>query len=194
VLDAGLYVQDDWRWKPYLTLSAGVRYEGQSGIADHADFAARVAVAWAPGGAKTRNPKTVIRAATGVFYDRFAATLLMNAALLNGINQTQYIVRNPLFYPDVPELATVAELSARQATAGSHIRYRVDSGLRVPYVIETAAGIEHQLPHGLSFAVNYSTTRGIHQLLTRDLNAPVPTVFNKSGRGNWPEAFRRCRG
>jgi hypothetical protein len=103
-------------------------------------------------------------------------------------------VRNPLFYPDVPELATVAELSARQATAGSHIRYRVDSGLRVPYVIETAAGIEHQLPHGLSFAVNYSTTRGIHQLLTRDLNAPVPTVFNSLGEAIGPRPFGDAAG
>ena len=187
-------MQDDWRWKPNLTLGAGLRYEGQSGIADHADFAPRVAVAWAPGGRGARNPKTVFRVATGIFYDRFAANLLMNATLLNGINQTRYVVRNPLFYPNTPTIATLEALTAQQFNVGSRISYHVDSGLRVPYVIQTAAGIEHQLPHGMSFAVNYTNTRGVHQLLTRDINAPSPTVFNDFGQAIGPRPFGTAAG
>jgi outer membrane receptor protein involved in Fe transport len=32
LFDAALFYQDDWRWKPNLTLSYGLRYEGQNRI------------------------------------------------------------------------------------------------------------------------------------------------------------------
>ena len=55
--DASAFVGDDWRVRPNLTLSYGLRYEMQTNIHDWADFAPRLAVAWAPAGA----PKTLIR-------------------------------------------------------------------------------------------------------------------------------------
>jgi outer membrane receptor protein involved in Fe transport len=55
LFDAGIFLQDDWRLKPNLSLSGGLRYEGQNGIADHADFAPRVGLAWAPSGAGERS-------------------------------------------------------------------------------------------------------------------------------------------
>jgi len=189
VLDAGVYIQDDWRIKPNLSVSGGLRYETQSSIADHADFAPRLGFAWAPG-ARGRNPKTVIRAGAGVFYDRFTAALLMNATLQNGVNQTQYVIRNPDFYPAIPDLAALAVLNSNS----SHIGYRVDPSLRVPYMLQTAVGVERQLPHGLSFAVNYSSTRGDHQLLLRDINAPLPHAFNSFGEAIGPRPFGAAAG
>jgi Carboxypeptidase regulatory-like domain len=193
MFDAGLYLQDDWRLKPNISVSGGIRYEGQTAIADHADWAPRVALAWAPG-RRARNPKTVIRAALGLFYDRFPATLLMNATLLNGINQTQYIIRDPAFYPTIPDLTTIAALAAAQAGMSSPVHYQIDSALHVPYVTQTAAGIERQLPHGLSLSVNYTGTRGVHELLTRDINAPLPTVFNSEGMAIGPRPFGAATG
>jgi hypothetical protein len=70
----------------------------------------------------------------------------------------------------------------------------VDPALRVPYIIQTAAAIERQLPHGLSFAVNYAATRGVHQLLTRDINAPLPTAFNNLGEAIGPRPFGASAG
>ena len=190
VFDAGVYLQDDWRIKPNLSLSGGLRYEGQGGIPDHADFAPRLGFAWAPGARGRRNPKTVIRAGAGIFYDRFTSALLMNAALLNGTRQTQYLIRNPDFYPAIPDLATLASLQS----SNSHISYRVDSSLHVLYLLQTAIGMERQLPHGLQFAVNYVSTRGDHQLLTRDINAPLPTVFNSLGEAVGPRPFGSAAG
>jgi hypothetical protein len=182
IFDAGLYLQDDWRIKPNLALSAGLRYEIQTGISDHIDFAPRVGLAWAPGKSKA---KTVIRAGAGIFYDRFPSNLLINAALLNGVTQTQYIVRNPPFFPEVPDPASLAALKAT---------YRVDSRLQSPAMIQVAAGFDRQLPHGLSVAVNYASTRGVHQLLTRDINAPFPTAFNNLGQAIGARPFGAAAG
>ncbi len=48
-MDAGLFVGDDWRVRPNLTLSLGLRWETQTNISDHNDWAPRIGFAWAPG-------------------------------------------------------------------------------------------------------------------------------------------------
>jgi Carboxypeptidase regulatory-like domain len=194
VFDAGVYIQDDWRAKPNLLISGGLRYEGQSAISDHADFAPRIGLAWAPGGRSGRTPKTVVRAGGGMFYDRFPSNLLMNATLLNGINQTQYIIRDPSFFPVVPDVVTLAALSAQQGGIDTHATYQVDPALRAPYMIQGAAAIERQLPHGASISVNYTETRGVHELLTRDINAPLPPAFDSQGEAIGPRPFGTAAG
>lgn len=186
--DASVYLQDDWRLKPNLSLSGGVRYEAQSGMADHANVAPRAGVAWAPGGG-TKASKTVFRAGGGVFYDRFTADLLLNAKQLDGVNQTQFIVRNPLFFPNVPDAATLAGLSAQQGGPSPRAVYQIDPRLRVPRLIQSAAGIERQLPHSLTLAINYTFSRGLHELRTRDINAPLPTAFDNQGRAAGPRPY-----
>ena len=47
-----LFVGDDWKVRPNLTLSLGLRYETQTNIHDWRDFAPRIGVAWAPGAAR----------------------------------------------------------------------------------------------------------------------------------------------
>lgn len=50
MVDAGIYVQDDWKLRPNLTLSGGLRFETQSDIHDHDDWAPRLGFAWGLGG------------------------------------------------------------------------------------------------------------------------------------------------
>ena len=93
VVDAGLYIQDDWRVRPNFTLSYGLRFETQNDIHDHGDFAPRLALAWGIGGGGKNAPKTVLRAGFGLFYDRFGEDDVLQATRFNGVTQLQYIAQ-----------------------------------------------------------------------------------------------------
>ena len=71
--DAAVFVGDDWRLRPNLTVNLGLRYENQTNIHDPLDLAPRMGIAWAPGSrANNARPKLVLRAGFGIFYDRFS--------------------------------------------------------------------------------------------------------------------------
>ncbi len=106
--DAGLYVQDDWRVRPNITLSYGLRFETQNYIHDRADWAPRIGFAWGVGG-KSAPPKVVIRGGFGIFYDRFQSEQILQAERVNGVVQKQYVINNPTCFP----IATNCDLSAR---------------------------------------------------------------------------------
>jgi hypothetical protein len=92
VYDAGLYVQDDWKARPNLTFSYGLRFETQNAIHDHGDWAPRLSLAWGLGKSGS-SPKTVLRAGYGIFYDRFSYNLLEQAERLNGITSRRRFTR-----------------------------------------------------------------------------------------------------
>ncbi|MBV8842567.1 MAG: carboxypeptidase regulatory-like domain-containing protein, partial [Bryobacterales bacterium] len=95
--DIAPFVQDDWRIIPSMTLSLGLRYEAQDNIGDKGALAPRVGLAWGIGGGqgRARNPKTVLRAGYGVFYDRVGIGLPLAAARQNGIVQQTYLLQYP---------------------------------------------------------------------------------------------------
>lgn len=174
--DVGVYFQDEWRALPNVTVSYGLRYETQNHIGDYTDFAPRVGLAWGLAGGKNHQPKTVLRAGWGIFYDRFNQNLLLQAQRLNGIAQQQFIVTDPDFYPNLP---TAAEL---QAAITSPTVYQISPRLRAPYTMQTGVSLERQLTKYANIAVTYLNSRGLHALLTRNINAPLPPDFNPSNR------------
>jgi hypothetical protein len=171
MLDVGLYAEDEWRIRPNLSLSYGLRYETQTGIPYQGDWAPRVSVAWGLGHSKT--PKTVIRGGYGLFYDRFSYDYLLQAERYNGTTQQQYVVSNPNFYPLIPSPAQLAQLSTTSPTI-----YQVQSNLQVPYTMEAALSVERQVTKNATVSVTYLNSRGVHQLFLRNANAPLPGTYN----------------
>jgi len=180
VVDAGLYVQDDWRVRPNFTLSYGLRFETQNQIHDHGDWAPRLSLAWGIGRGNNPSPKTVLRAGFGIFYDRFSYNLVGQAERLNGVTQQQFILTNP----------TIASVTAppplNAASQTSPTIYQISPTLRAPMTMQSAASVERQVTKSATVAVTYLNSIGEHQLFLRNINAPLPGTYTGPGTGTRP--------
>src|SRR5260370_32272838 len=163
MVDVGLYAQDDWKVRPNFTLSGGLRFETQNAVHDHADWAPLLGFAWGIGGGGKSAPKTVLRGGFGLFYDRFAQDLILNADRLNGVTEQQYIVTSPT-YPTPPPVNTLPPTPQSI--------YQINSHLHAPYIMQTAFSLNRQVTNIANVTVAYLTTRGVNQFLSLNVNAP----------------------
>ena len=170
LFDAELYIQDDWKVRPTFTVSAGLRFETQNDIHDHADLAPRLGFSWGLGGKGKSAPKTVLRGGFGLFYNRVTQDLVLNAERLNGITQQQYILESnsttPISYPTQPPLSSLP--------ATTQTIYQINPTLHAPYIIQSAVSLERQVTKIANVTVSYLNSRGLHQLLSLNINAPLP--------------------
>jgi hypothetical protein len=161
--DGALFVQDDYKWRPNVTISYGLRYETQNNLGDHADFAPRLGIAWGlDGNGKNKSPKTVLRLGYGIFYDRFAENLVLQQQLANGFIQQQFLIQNPAFFD--PTKFTLP------ATASTQTVYKMNPNLRTPYTMQTGVTLERQLSKFANLSVTYLNSRGNHQLYSDYIN------------------------
>jgi carboxypeptidase family protein len=173
-LDLGAFAQDDWRMRPNLMLSFGLRYENQTNISSGLNFAPRFGFAWAPGPANRQRPKTTIRGGFGFFYDRIGEDLTLNANRFNGTNQRQFIVTDPAIlnlFPVVPSIATLTAF-ATPVTINQLVE-----DIRTPYTMQSAISIERALPRNFTMSATFSHARTLHLLRRRAINAPLPGTF-----------------
>ncbi|MFL6414570.1 MAG: carboxypeptidase regulatory-like domain-containing protein [Bryobacteraceae bacterium] len=171
-MDFGPFVQDDWKLRPNLTLSLGLRWESQTNIYDHSSVAPRFAFAWSPdakaGGGRA---KTVIRGGWGVFYDRFSAANVMTAyRYLSGDPLKTYTINKPTTF----NAGFDTQITSGLTSTSSQI-YQIDKSLQAPMLMQTAIGVERQLFGRTTLSFNFTNARGVHELRTVDINAPYAT-------------------
>jgi hypothetical protein len=171
-VDAAVFVQDDWRVLPQVMVTAGLRYEAQNNIGDRRSFAPRLGFAWAPGGQSQQQARTVIRGGFGMFYDRVGTSLTLDARRLDGVHQRQYLIPDPDFYPNIPPASSLSGNLAQEAIRA------IDRNIRAPYTAQAALTIERQLPKNTTISLTYTNLRGIHTLLSRNINAPLPGTYD----------------
>ena len=192
-----LYLQDDWRWKPNLTLNLGVRYETSSvpteangklanlrNLADPVahtgnpffsnptlrNFEPRVGFAWDP----LSNGKTAFRGGFGMFDVLplpYQFTLLTTQAApffqYTAINANDPTLPTPLSFFTVPD-ADIQDNSLRSTFIDSHPKRN--------YVMQWNFNIQQQLASNLTAMVAYVGSRGVHQPFRVDeANLVLPT-------------------
>jgi hypothetical protein len=187
--DWSVFVTDDWRVNPGLTLSFGLRYENQTNISDNSDFAPRFSFAWSPGAGGARAPKTVIRGGFGVFYDRFSENLTLTALRQNGVAQRALsvsandpdpvrraralqLLQQPVFTINgVTNVPTAAQVEAL-LPASNTIRSIADD-IKSPLMYQAAIGVERQLPYRTQMGATFVVSRTNNVLRSRNINAPI---------------------
>jgi outer membrane receptor protein involved in Fe transport len=197
----GLFIQDDWRISPKLTLNLGLRYDFQ----DLADPTVKnPSAALAAVGLSTTTPvrdnnnfgprfgfsyafdeKTVLRGGYGIFFGRTPAIMLGTSHSQNGIQVTGVSLTctttpsNPC--PTYPNI-----FSAPPSAGGVNPSlYLFAKDYAQPYVQQGRLGVERELFANTSLSVSYLYFRGVHLSRTRDINlgTPVPTtVTDPSGQ------------
>jgi hypothetical protein len=172
-LYAGLFAQLEWHARPNLTVTYGLRYENETILDDHNNFAPRAALAYDP----FRSGKTVIRAGAGLFYNRpllrtiddftlgsgrvfFDTDTLRNPAtgkLLTAAERRAFIAAN-LSFPGA--LASDSPLVKQFGTPQTNFTRRLDPNLRIPESYQMNVGFERELARGFVVEANYTFNRG----------------------------------
>ena len=179
MFDEGAFIQDDWRATQRLTLSAGLRWEGQTNIHDWHDATPRFSFAWAPGKSNSRSgaPTMVFRGGFGMFYIRYPDVNSLYTEQYNGANQISYLVQNPAFFQTLGPNGTpefdIPPLASLPVSTNPAVRFIAGNDLHAPYLIQSAFSVERQLNRRTTLTVNLTDTRGVHQFVTSDINAPL---------------------
>jgi hypothetical protein len=155
----GIYVQDDYRARKELTLSAGVRGEFQSHVGGF-HLGPRGGLAWSP----LKSGKATVRAGAGVFFDWFDALSYQQAIQLDGSHQQIETIVAP-GYPNAS--------NGGQSLLLPNGRVQLARDLEQPTLFETSVGLERELPGSSRLNVMYIRRRGSSVLHGVNVNAPA---------------------
>lgn len=164
----GLFVQDEWRPRSSLTINAGLRYDAQflpdPIETDRNNFAPRLGIAYAPG-----DHKTVVRASYGIYFDRIPLRATSNALQRDG---SKYIVvqLSPT-QPGAPTFPNALGARPESLITKPNIT-RIDPNIENSYSHQASLQIERELPGNASISVGYLYLRGLHLILSRNVNVP----------------------
>ncbi|HEV7890595.1 MAG TPA: TonB-dependent receptor [Pyrinomonadaceae bacterium] len=175
---SGFFIQDEWRPRPTLTLTAGLRYENETVLRDRNNFAPRLALALDP----TGSGKTAIRVGAGVFYNRALIRTIDDFTLGRSVvefdtndlppAERRAFIAATLHFPDA--LDADSPLVRALGTRLTDFTRRLDPSIRIPESYQFNAGIERELGRGFVVEANFTFNRGIH--LWREFNANAPRL------------------
>jgi len=163
--EVGVFVQDEMRVRPGLSIAFGLRYDWQNYISNPKNFAPRLSFALAPG----KSRKVVFRGGAGIFYETTGQAAIADMLRFNGQTLQQIVLSNPS-YPNPFTAGGVA-----QTLPNSIVRFAPD--LRLPYNLQYSLGVETQLQKSTTFTATYVGMRGFDLFRSRDLNAPLPPLY-----------------
>ena len=166
-IDAGWYVQDDFRLTKNINVSLGLRQEVQTHLDDTFNLAPRAAFAYLMG-------KGTLRGGYGMFYDWMDANTYEQTLRVDGLHQIDETIINPS-YPDVGT-------SAGTVLPASRIQLGPD--LSQPTIHQASLGYERPIKNLGQVRFDYMMMRGVDTLRSININAPINGVRPFADAGN----------
>jgi hypothetical protein len=186
--NVGLYVQDEWKAAPDLTLNAGLRYDLQfleTIDTDRNNVSPRLGFAWSPFGAGS----TIVRGSAGLFFDRVPLRPVANALLsagnttdLDNLRQTNVSLSPG--QAGAPAFPHVLEGIVPSVTLPSLTT--MDRAMQNAYSRQASIEIERQLGLRATYSVGYQYARGSNLIISMNQNVPscIATGTNNGCRPN----------
>ena len=160
-LDLSIFLQNDWKVSPQLTLMFGARYYVQSNLGDYDNLAPRLGFAYALGRA------TVIRGGGGIFYVGMPIEVVEDQRRLDGTRQFEIVIDNPSF-PD-----PFQEGNIRDTLPSIRV---MDPNIESPYINVAMIQFERTFLTNIFISATYGYEREYHRLRLRNLNAPFDST------------------
>ncbi|MEE8348365.1 MAG: TonB-dependent receptor, partial [Acidobacteriota bacterium] len=188
------FVHDQYRMRPDLTLSFGLRYEWFSvpteaqgkisnlrRLTDPAptvgdplfenpsklNFAPRVGLAWNVGG----QGRTVLRSGFGIFYESIRENIFgYRVRIQTPFTEVRTVIRPP--YPN----------PLGGGRAGRPRQDSLEFGLSTPYLMRYHLVLQQALAYDLVLRVGFYGSRGVHLTRVGDINIPDPISVSPDGR------------
>ncbi len=165
------FAEDTWKALPNLSVSYGVRVEGQNHVHQKVNATPRFGFSWDLGKTEKKPPLFTVQGGFGLFFQRLPSLDLLQVARLNGVRQVQYVINQPDTYPALP---AQNQLSG-QAPSTS---FFLSPTYKSPYLLQAGVSVSHTFKKAGTVTVSYTTLRGVHLLLQRNVNAPLPGTYN----------------
>jgi carboxypeptidase family protein/TonB-dependent receptor-like protein len=193
---AGAYVQDDWRWRPNLTLNLGLRYEMATVLTETKgkltnlptidaatphlgdpyfsnptlrNFEPRIGFAWDP----FRNGKTAVRGGFGMFD---VLPMLYTTVTMNGRGAPFFEIASSTSLPKGSFPSGALPFILAQGGGGTFEYGYVEPHPKRNYVMQWNLNVQRQLTPSLTAQVGYVGSRGVHQAFRADdENIVMPT-------------------
>ncbi len=160
-----VYFQDDFIVKESFRVSAGLRYELQSGLSDRNNFSPRLGLAWSP----FKTGKLNFRFGSGIYYRWFNSSELLYVNEQSNPENAEISIFNPVY---LNPFENASEQSTEVST------WNLANDLANPYTIHLNFGFDGSLTNKLTYRANFTFQRGVHQLRARN------STYGNIGVGN----------